>query len=103
MILFSANEDFKGDERVINIMRDSYAEEKNNSDETPTRPKSSSFLTRSGSFTTKGKEKGNTRRLDDDRERENSRDDKLLQQFNKNVSCFFFFTLPLAGGIYYKD
>ena len=102
MVLFSANEDFKGDERVINIMRDSYAEEKNNSDETPTRLKSSSFLTRSGSFTTKGKEKGNTRRLDDDRERENSRDDKLLQQFNKNVSCFFF-TLPLAGGIYYED
>lgn len=80
-----ANEDFEGDERVINIMRDSYAEDKSNSDETPTRPKSSSFLTRSGSFTTKGKDKSVIRRFDDDREKENSKDDKLLQQLNKST------------------
>lgn len=78
MILFLVNEDFKGDERVINIMRDLYVEEKNNLDEIFIRSKSLFFLTRFGFFIIKGKEKGNIRRFDDDRERENLRDDKFL-------------------------
>ena len=91
MFLFLANEDFKGDERVINIMRDSYAEDKSSADETTSRPKSSSFMARSGSFTTKVKDKGSVKKQDDDKEKENSKDDKLLQQFNKNVSFDHFF------------
>ena len=86
MFLSSANEDFKVDERVINIVRDSYSEDKSNADDTAPRPKSSSFMARTGSFTTKIKDKGSLKR-DDDKEKDSSKDDKLLQQFNKNVRC----------------
>ena len=80
--LLSANEDVKVDERVINIVRNSYAEDKNNPDEL-TRPKSASFLSRSGSFTTKGKDKDKAamkKQEYDDRDKE--KDSQLL----KNVS-----------------
>ena len=53
------------------------------------RPKSSSFLHRSGSFTTKGsKDKGGTLKKaeNDDKDRESGKEEKSLQQFNKNVS-----------------
>ncbi|XP_078373411.1 uncharacterized protein LOC144657010 isoform X4 [Oculina patagonica] len=77
-----ANEDFKVDERVINIVRD--ADDKSNADETAPRPKSSSFMARSGSFTTKGKDKNNVK-SNEEKEKENSKDDKIYQQFNKNT------------------
>ena len=86
MFSSSANEDFKVDERVINIVRDSYAEDKSNADDP--RPKSSSFMARSGSFTTKGKDKG-TVKSNDEKEKDNSKDERSFQQFNKNVSSLF--------------
>ena len=86
MFSSSANEDFKVDERVINIVRDSYAEDKSNADDP--RPKSSSFMARSGSFTTKGKDKG-TVKSTDEKEKDNSKDERAFQQFNKNVSSLF--------------
>ena len=85
MFSSSANEDFKVDERVINIVRDSYTEDKSNTDDTTPRPKSSSFMARSGSFTTKGKDKGFVK-SNEEKEKENSKDEKIFQQFNKNVS-----------------
>ena len=71
------------------MVRDSYSDDKNSSDEVTTRPKSSSFLTRSGSFTSKsGKDRGGTvRKLDsDDKDKEGTNNDKSFQQFNKTVS-----------------
>lgn len=66
-----------------NIVRDSYAEDKGNIDEP--RPKSSSFMARSGSFTTKGKDKGPVKN-NDEKEKDNPKDERTFQQFNKNVS-----------------
>jgi len=86
MFSSSANEDFKVDERVINIVRDSYAEDKSNADDP--RPRTSSFMARSGSFTTKGKDKG-TGKSNDEKEKDNSKDERVFQQFNKNVSSLF--------------
>ena len=86
MFSSSANEDFKVDERVINIVRDSYAEDKSNANDP--RPKSYSFTTRSGSFTTKGKDKGMVK-SNDEKEKDNSKDERIFQQFNKNVSSLF--------------
>ena len=83
MVSSSANEDIKVDERVINIVRDSYTEDKGYADEP--RPKSSSFMARSGSFTTKGKDKG-TVKNNDEKEKDNSKDERTIQQFNKSVS-----------------
>ena len=70
----------KVDQRIIDMV---------SVEEGMTRPKSSSFLHRSGSFTTKGsKDKGGTLKKteNDDKDRESGKEDKLLQQFNKNVS-----------------
>ena len=88
--LFSANEDFQVDQRIIDMVRDSYSEDKSGSDEVTQRPKSSSFMSRSGSFTMKGKDKGGLIRKqdNDDKEKDSTKDDKSLQQFNKNVSYF---------------
>ena len=86
MFSSSANEDFKVDERVINIVRDSYAEDKGNAEEP--RPKSSTFTVRSSSFTTKSKDKAMVK-SNDEKEKENSKDERTLQQFNKNVSSLF--------------
>ena len=75
-----ANADMKVDQRIIDMV---------SVEEGMTRPKSSSFLHRSGSFTTKGsKDKGGTLKKaeNDDKDRESGKEDKLLQQFNKNVS-----------------
>jgi len=94
MFSSSANEDFKVDERVINIVRDSYAEDKGNADES--RAKNSSFTVRSGSFTTKSKDKGLVK-SNDEKEKENSKDEKTLQQFNKNVSSLFVFITSHYG------
>lgn len=69
-----------------NIVRDSYVEDKGNVDEP--RPKSSSFMARSGSFTTKGKDKGPVK-SNDEKEKDNPKDERTFQQFNKNVSSLF--------------
>lgn len=49
-------------------------------------------MARSGSFTTKGKEKG-TVKSNDEKEKDNSKDERAFQQtfqqFNKNVSSLF--------------
>ena len=90
----SANEDFKVDERVINIVRDSYADDKSNTaNETTTRPKSSSFMARSGSFTTKGKDKSIVK-SNEEKDKDDSKEEKNFQQFNKNVS--YVLTLLIA-------
>lgn len=89
--LFSANEDVHVDQRVIDMVRDSYSEDKTISDDIPQRPKSSSFMYRSGSFTTKtSKDKGAAVKKQDadEKEKESARDEKSFQQFNKNVSHF---------------
>lgn len=94
---FSANQDIKVDQRIIDMVRDSYSEDKSISDEVITRPKSSSFMSRSGSFTTKGsKDKGDKgiavkKQDNDEKEKENTKDEKSLQQFNKNVSHKWLF------------
>lgn len=90
MFFSSANEDFKVDERVINIVRD--AEDKSNADDSAPRPKSSSFMARSGSFTTKGKDKNNVK-SNEEKEKDNSKDEKIYQQFNKNVSSLLIYFL----------
>ena len=86
-ISFSANEDFKVDQRIIDIARD----EKTVSEDVMSRPKSSSFMSRPGSFTTKiTKDKGGSVRKQEseENEKEGNKDEKLFQQFNKNVSHF---------------
>ena len=45
-------------------------------------------MARSGSFTTKGKDKG-TVKSNDEKEKDNSKDERSFQQFNKNVSSLF--------------
>lgn len=84
---FSANEDFKVDQRIIDIARD----EKTMSEDVVSRPKSSSFISRPGSFTAKAnKDKGGSVRKQEseENEKESYKDEKPFQQFNKNVSNF---------------
>ena len=84
---FSANEDFKVDQRIIDIARD----EKTMSEDVMSRPKSSSFISRPGSFTTKtNQDKGGSVRKQESEENEKKsyKDEKPFQQFNKNVSHF---------------
>lgn len=47
-------------------------------------------MARSGSFTTKGKDKGPVK-SNDEKEKDNSKDERTFQQFNKNVSSLFVF------------
>ncbi|XP_068700278.1 pleckstrin homology domain-containing family G member 5-like isoform X4 [Montipora foliosa] len=82
-----ANEDFKVDQRIIDMARDSY-EDKSVSEDVVQRPKSSSFMSRSGSFTAKNsKEKGGGVKKQESEEKgmENSKEEKSSQQFNKNT------------------
>lgn len=68
----------KVDQRIIDMV---------SVEEGMTRPKSSSFLHRSGSFTTKGsKDKGGTVKKAENEDKDSGKEDKLLQQFNKTVS-----------------
>ncbi|KAK2551185.1 Pleckstrin homology domain-containing family G member 5 [Acropora cervicornis] len=79
-----ANEDFKVDQRIIDIARD----EKTVSEDVMSRPKSSSFMSRPGSFTTKTtKDKGGSVRKQEseENEKEGNKEEKLFQQFNKNT------------------
>ena len=71
------------------MVRDSYSEDKSVSDDVIQRPKSSSFMSRSGSFTAKGsKDKGVAvkKQDNDEKEKEYTKEEKSVQQFNKNVS-----------------
>lgn len=79
-----ANEDFKVDQRIIDIARD----EKTVSEDVVSRPKSSSFMSRPGSFTTKiTKDKGGSVRKQEseENEKEGNKEEKSFQQFNKNT------------------
>ncbi|XP_073248513.1 uncharacterized protein [Porites lutea] len=72
-----ANADMKVDQRIIDMV---------SVEEGMTRPKSSSFLHRSGSFTTKGsKDKGGTVKKAENEDKDSGKEDKLLQQFNKTT------------------
>ena len=79
------------------MVRDSYSEDRSTSDDVTTRPRVSSFMSRSGSFTTKGsKDKGDKgvavkKQDNDEKEKENAKEEKSFQQFNKSVSHKWLF------------
>lgn len=75
MFFFLVNEDFKVDERVKNIVRDLYVEDKGNVDEF--RLKSFFFMVRFGLFITKGKDKGLVK-SNDEKEKDNFKDERIF-------------------------